>query len=634
MAGGVLRGSDGSRDMKAGLGRSAPPRAAAAHAEGLALHRRGELSAAGASFRQAVKLAPEFVPAWLALADLSRLVGDEAGASEAYMRSIEAATRDPLLIDAAIDLREGRLAAAEKGLRARLREQPTDVAAIRMMAELAIQLGRLADAIVLLRRAVTLAPSFAMARELLARTLQRHGHFAEALSETGILLNGDPANPSLAMLKAALLVRIGDQVGAAELYGDILARRPDQAKGWMSYGHVLKAIGRRDDAVAAYRVAIERQADLGEAWWSLANLKTFRFSDDDLAAMRGALATAPEDDDRLHLQFAIGKALEDAGEDAAAFAAYAEGNRIRRARIAYDADATHARRTALTTLLTPAFLARREGYGCPAADPIFVVGLPRAGSTLVEQILASHSRVEGTSELPDLMAIADRLELAAGGDPAAALAGITLEQSRELGEEYLARARIHRHTDRPFFIDKMPNNWLHVGLVRLILPNARIVDARRHPMGCCWSAFKQHFARGQGFSYDLVELGRYYADYLALMAHVDATAPGAVHRVIYEHMVGDTEGEVRGLLAALNLPFEDGCLAFWRNDRTVRTASSEQVRQPIFTEGLDQWRRFEGALAPLAGALGAALEQWAALPAAGDANNETTQSTGWMSVTP
>ena len=336
--------------------------------------------------------------------------------------------------------------------------------------------------------------------------------------------------------------------------------------------------------------------------------------------MNGALANEGlSDDDRLHLHFALGKALEDRGEAAAAFASYAEGNRLRRAQIHYDGEeiSTHVRRS--IALFTPEFFAARAGLGCAAPDPIFILGMPRAGSTLIEQILASHSRVEGTMELPDVPALAKRLsgrkhksgvsaypECLAGLDPAALAA---------LGEEFLQGTRVQRKTSRPFFIDKMPNNWLHVGLIRLILPKARIVDARRHPLGCCFSNFKQHFARGQGFTYDQAELGHYYRDYVALMAHFDAVQPGRIHRVIYERMVADPEDEVRRLLDFLDLPFEPACLKFYENERAVRTASSEQVRRPINREGLDQWRAFEPFLGPLEAALGPVLETYPEAPA-------------------
>jgi hypothetical protein len=372
----------------------------------------------------------------------------------------------------------------------------------------------------------------------------------------------------------------------------------------MSFGHMLKTVGRQADGVAAYRRAIDLMPQLGEAWWSLANLKTVRFGEQDLAAMAGQLAR--EDiakEDRFHLDFALGKALEDRGEAERAFAHYAAGNALRRTELVYDADETTAFVDRLIALATPEFLAARTGQGCDAPDPVFILGMPRAGSTLVEQILSSHSAVEGTSELPDIPALARR-------DPAypEGLPALSAEALRRLGEEFLTRTRVQRKTQRPFFIDKLPNNWAHAVFIMLILPNAKIIDARRHPLGCCFSNFKQHFARGQAFSYDLADMGRYYADYVRLMAHIDRVAPGRIHRVFYERMVDDTEAEVRRLLEHCGLPFEEACLAFHQTERAVRTASSEQVRRPIYREGTEGWKAFEPWLDPLKAALGPVLD--------------------------
>jgi hypothetical protein len=329
--------------------------------------------------------------------------------------------------------------------------------------------------------------------------------------------------------------------------------------------------------------------------------------------MRAALGAAELDvHERLHFHFALGKALEDEGQFEESFRHYSEGNRLRRLQVRYDADEHHRRLMRSQELFSAEFLQERARAGCPAADPIFIVGLPRAGSTLLEQILASHSQVEGTLELPDITAMARRLAAGAdegegagaGANYPGVLATLTHDQWRGLGEEYLERTRIYRKRGTPFFIDKMPNNFVHLGLILLALPNAKIIDARRHPLACCWSGFKQHFALGQHFSYSLEDIGRYYRDYVALMAHFDRVAPGRVHRVIYEEMVGNTESQVRALLDYCGLPFEDNCLRFYENPRAVRTASAQQVRRPIYRDGLDQWRNFEPWLAPLQAALG------------------------------
>jgi tetratricopeptide (TPR) repeat protein len=524
-------------------------------------------------------------------------------------------TQDPRLMQAGLALVEGQLAVAERLLRPHLMEKPTDIAAIRMMAELAARLGRYKDSENLLRRALELAPGFTAARANLASVLYRQNRSAEAIDVLDTLLDEQPANPAHQNLKAAALGRIGGYEEAIALYAALLERHPGQAKVWMSYGHVLKTVGRRDEGIAAYRRAAALTPTLGEAWWSLANLKTVTLGNDDVAAMTSALSgpdLSPED--RFHLHFALGKAVEDLGEAEQAFAHYAEANRLRRTMIEYDPDETSEQVRRSIALFTPAFFAARDRQGCPAPDPIFVLGMPRAGSTLIEQILASHPQVEGTMELPDIPALAKRL----GGKKLKSdtnaypesLAELGADQLRALGEEYLERTRIQRKSGRPFFIDKMPNNWAHVGLIHLIMPNAKIIDARRHPLACGFSNFKQHFARGQGFSYDLGEFGRYYADYVRLMAHFDAVLPGRVHRVIHERIVEEPEAEVRRLLDHLGLAFDPACLRFYENERAVRTASSEQVRRPINREGVDQWQAFERWLDPLKEALGPALGAW------------------------
>ncbi len=511
---------------------------------------------------------------------------------------------------AALALHDNRLSEAEPLLRAHLKDDPFDVAAIRMLAELAGRIGRYKDAEALLRRALELAPGFGAARANLATALYRQNRPAEAIAELDLVLADEPENIAHSNLKAAALGRIGGFDEAIALYEEVLKEAPRQPKVWMSYGHMLKTVGRQADGVAAYRRALELAPALGEVWWSLANLKTVRFSDADIAAMQAALATPDlSDEDRFHLDFALGKAFEDVRDHATSFAHYAAGNALRRQSVAYDADETAAFVDASIALFTADFFAARAGQGCDERAPIFILGMPRAGSTLVEQILSSHSQVEGTSELPDLPALARQWR-----DYPLALADVPPERLREIGQDYLDRTRIQRKTDRPLFIDKLPNNWAHAPFIHLILPNAIIIDARRHPLGCCLSNFKQHFARGQAFSYALDDMGRYYADYVRLMAHVDTVLPGRVHRVIYENMVDDTEAEVRKLLAAYGLPFEDACLRFHETERAVRTASSEQVRRPIFRDGTEAWQGFDPWLGPLRDALGPVLDAYPDAP--------------------
>ncbi len=544
--------------------------------------------------------------AWEARGDRARMAGDPVGAERAYLASVAAAANDLPLAAAAIALERADLPTAERALRAVLRERPTCIAAIRLMAVLAIRLGRLEDALRLLDRALELAPGFAAAREVLARTLQRMNRFPPAMAQTELLLAADPENPSLAMLKAGLLVRLGRQAEAAAVYGATLKRWPNNAKGWMSYGHVLKAVGQTQPAIGAYRRAIALEPGFGEAWWSLANLKTLTFPADDVAAMTVALEQVTDPADRLHLHFALGKAFEDGRDETRAFSHYEQANRIRRAQLSYAPEETTRQCRAMIQALENGVLAAPDD-GCAEEGPIFIVGLPRSGSTLIEQILATHSAIEGTSELPEMMMIAERLACraeAGGMSLMALIAALPADERAALGNEYIERTRAYRQSGSRLFIDKMPNNWMHVALIAAILPRATIIDARRHPMAVGWSAYKQHFAKGQEFSYDLGDLGRYYADYAALMAAFDGARPGRVHRVIYEDLVTDTEGHVRALLAHIGVAFEPGCLDFWRNARVVRTPSSEQVRQPVFRQGLDQWKNFERWLDPLRDALG------------------------------
>ncbi len=571
------------------------------------------------SLERALRLKPDLPKAWLALGDLLMAMDDAEGADAAYASHVRHSTRDPQMLQAATALCENRIPEAETLLRERLKGAPTDVAAIRMLAEVAVRLGRNEDAEVLLARCLALAPGFHAARQNLALVLHRANKPADSLAEIDTLLALEPENAGYRNLKAVVLCRIGDYETAIGIYAAILVEYPDHPRIWMSYGHALKTAGHQQRSIDAYRCSLAIDPACGEVWWSLANLKTYRFEASDIVAMRSALATpALADKDRQHLEFALGKALEDESAYEASFDHYLRGNTLRRQTLHYDADDTSARVARIRRSYTQKFFSERSGYGSQAADPIFIVGLPRAGSTLIEQILASHSAIEGTMELPEITSITR--DLRSQGDANQAMPyhdvvmGLDADALRELGERYLEQTRIQRKTAAPSFIDKMPNNFLHLGLIHLILPNAKIIDARRHPLACCFSAFKQHFARGQSFTYGLDDLGRYYRDYVALMAHFDEVLPGRVHRVIYENMIDDTEGEVRRLLDYCGLSFEEGCLRFFENERPVRTASSEQVRKPIYREGIDHWRHYEPWLGPLKAALGPVLDCYPEVP--------------------
>ena len=598
----------GARDVLQALARTQPRSAQTQYELALTWAALGEQAAAMDGLRRCTALAPLHADAWRTLGDMLTLAGDAEGADAAYARHIRAAVHDPELIRAADALCQGQLDIAERALKARLKQHPTDVAAIRMLGEAAMRLGRYRDAEALLARCVQLAPSFVGARHNYATVLYRQGKAEEAIPHIEFLLGHDARDPSYRNLMAAAQAMIGEFGKSIEIYENVLKEYPRQPKVWLSYGHALKTSGRRDDSIRAYRTCIDIAPSMGEAYWSLANLKTSPFTGDDIAAMRAQLTQDTlSAEDRFHLHYALGRALEDAAAWADSFTHYAEGARLRRAELRYDAAETSAKTRGAQAFFTADFLASRAGAGCLSDAPIFIVGLPRSGSTLIEQILASHSAVEGTMELPELALISRALAHESPGNRQypEALAELALPMLAELGERFLARTRIHRKLGRRCFIDKMPNNFVHVGLIQLILPNAKIVDARRNAMATGFSVFKQHFARGQNFSYDLVEIGRYYRDYVALMAHFDAVLPGRVHRVMYEDMVQNTEAEVRRLLDYCGLAFEPACLRFHENDRAVRTASSEQVRQPIFREGIDHWRHYE----PFLGELAAALNQ-------------------------
>lgn len=577
-----------------------------------------------AALEALTQLQPAVARGWFLLAQQLRKAGRAQEAWRADLSGVHASSRDTGLLKAAVAVNEGDLDAADAMLAERLARDSDDPPALRLHGEVAWRKGEMTPAIERVEKAVALAPGFDLARDFLIRLLLQTNRLPPALEHAEVLQSSPIPSPGHKLILASVLVRLGHQERAGALYRELLAADPDQPQVWQNLGHVLKTLGQQAEAVDAYRAAVTRQPTMGEAWWSLANLKTVKLGPDDIAAMETALASladTAEDrkEDVFHLHFSLGKALEDAKNHAASFAHYDKGNALRRTMILHDADAFSADVAAAKRTFTASFVAAMGEGGCPAPDPIFVVGLPRSGSTLVEQIMASHPLIEGTMELPEMMMIGARLQSRVDegefADFATMIASLTPADRTRLGEEYIERTRVHRQTDRPLFIDKMPNNWQHVGLIRLILPNAKIVDARRHPLSCCFSGWKQHFARGQTFTYDLTDIGRYYRDYVGLMAAWDAQVPGHVHRVIYERMVAETEAEVRRLLDYIGVPFDPACLEFHKTERAVRTASSEQVRQPIFKDGLEAWKPYEPWLGPLKAALGPVLESYPDAPA-------------------
>jgi tetratricopeptide (TPR) repeat protein len=571
------------------------------------------------AFLQAVHINHALPGSWGMLEGLYRMQGDPANATTAASQVATLRTLPQEVVLATGLFADGDAEEAEALVRGYLLQHGDHVEAMRLLARIGISHKIYFDAQVLLAAVLERAPDYRAARQDYAFVLIELHRYEEALRELDKLMTDEPNNRQLKILHAAARVGVGEHERAITLYQELFVGGAEDAEAHLSIGHALKTLGQTQPAIESYRRAAECRSDFGDAYWSLANLKTYRFTSEELARMQSALA-APTTSliDRYHLSFAIGKALEDRGSFAEAFRYYEQGNELKRPECRYRAELVEQNTQQQIKICTAEFFATRQGWGSPSPDPIFIIGLPRSGSTLLEQILASHSKVEGTQELPNVQQIVSRLRGFGPetGDPRypRILASVAPEDFRKLGEEYLAGTRIYRggnaDTVRPFFIDKMPNNFRHVGLMHLMLPNARIIDARREPMACCFSNFKQLFANGQEFTYNIDDIARYYRTYLELMRHWDQVLPGRVLRVYHEDVIDDLEGSVRRLLDFCGLEFEPQCVAFHETKRSVRTASSEQVRQGIFREGLDQWKHFEPWLQPLKDTLGDALSRY------------------------
>jgi tetratricopeptide (TPR) repeat protein len=581
---------------------------------GAAYRACGKQAEALTALRRAVALDGGLADAWRELAAVLFAAGDTIAADTAYARFGQLSPDPPELREAALALGENRIDTAETLVNARLRQVPNDVLALRMLGKVKTRREEYGEAELHLQACLALAPGDAAARYDLAEllhTLQRH---VEALPMVERLLAIAPRHMEYLGLKARLLRLAGRNEEAIAIMEQVVAEFPGEEGAWLLFGHLLREVGQQARAIEMYRQALAVRSTCGRAYWSLANLKTFRFTAEELSAMqelaRGRLHPA----ERTYLEFAIGKALEDSGDYSASFAHYARGNGLHRATQPYDSQEMIRAVARLKALFTPGFFAKRAGWGSTRSDPIFIVGLPRSGSTLLEQVLSSHSQVEGTSELPDLPAIALDLML----DPTLggrekypeSIAELGPQQIAGLAERYLMRTQAHRVSDRPRFVDKMLANFGHVGLLQLMFPRASIIDARRHPLGGGFSCYKQFFPNGHWYSYDLDELGRYIREYVGWMDHFDTALPRRVHRVYYERFVTDPEGELRRLLAYCGLPFERECLRFYENPRIVQTISSEQVRQPIYTESVDRWRCYEPWLGPLRDALGDVVDRY------------------------
>lgn len=507
--------------------------------------------------------------------------------------------------------------AAEADLRRYVSAHPRDPDGLQILAQHVYGLGRKREAATLYRQSLEFTPDAADVRFRYADLLVQLNRFEAALKELEILLAKDGGNPVFRNLKAIVLETIGEPQQSAAIFRELAEEDPARAEAWLNYGHSLRATGKQQESIAAYRRAIECRPFFGQAHWGLANMKTVRLGDADIAAIQAQLGRAdipPED--RVMLQFSLAKAYEDRGDYERAFEFYARANAVIRLGMTYDPAILAAGFAANKALFTPEFLRSRQGVGCQTKGAIFIVGRPRSGSTLIEQILSSHSAIEGTAELPYIAALSNRLadrdsNSALGVKYLPVLAELAPEAFAQLGEEYLRDARIHRKLDRPFFIDKKPGNFLHIGLIHLILPNAKIIDARRHPAANGLSMFKSFSSKG---CLRLGELGQFYRDYVELMAHFDAVLPGKVHRVIYEQLVANPEEEVRRILDYLGLPFEENCLRFHETERTVLTPSSEQVRRPISSDAVEYWRAFEPYLGPLLSSLGSVLTHYPEVP--------------------
>lgn len=580
------------------------PRHARAHQEeGHLFKARGDLARAAAAYRRAVELNRALVASWRELAAVEARLGHRDAHTVAQAEYRRLAELPPELVTVTSLIHEGRLHRAERLCRDFLQKRPHHVEAMRLLARLGVKLSIYDDAEFLLESCVEFEPDNWLARRDYVEVLHKRQKFEQALVQAEKLRARFPGNPAFDLSYANECLAAGRFDAALEIYDRVISSQPAFAQPSLARGHVLKIVGRLKEAVESYRNAYRIRADFGDAYWSLANLKTYRFTDEEVAAMeRCAEDGGTGTEDRFHLYFALGKAWEDREDYAQSFHSYEQGNRLRRQELRYDPDRASAAMNAQAAVCTRELFERFRGAGAPHADPIFIVGLPRSGSTLLEQVLASHSQVDGTMELPNVIALAHRLNgrrlLSEEARYPGVLAELAPEQLGAFGTAYIEDTRFHRG-GAPRFIDKMPNNFMHVGLIHLVLPNAKIIDARRHPMACGFSNYKQLFADGQEFTYDLAEMARYYRGYAELMEHWGRVLPGKVLRVHYEEVVADLEGQVRRILEFLGLPFEERCLAFHRTERSVRTPSSEQVRQPIYRAGIDQWRNYEPWLGPL-----------------------------------
>jgi predicted Zn-dependent protease len=579
----------------------------------------GRSAEAIAVMQRAVAADPQFADGWQDLAAQYFVAGDTLAGDNAYERYTLLWRRPQELADAMRALAANRVEAAEQILRRRLQHTPHDVAALRLLTEVALRREDDLQAERSLGQCLALAPGYAAARYDLARLLYSQQRIAEMLVQLARLLAAQPRNLHYLGLKAHGLRILGNNDEAMALVQELIAEYPLEEQVWILYGTVLREIGEQPRAIEAFRQALVVRPGSSSAYASLANLKTFRFSAEDLTAMREQLALdSVRGADRVQLEFALGAAFEHRNEFADSFEHYARGNGLHRSTLFYDPGFVTERVQRTRALFNARFFAERQGWGSQQTDPIFIVGMPRSGSTLLEQMLACHSQAEGTRELPDLPVLALEL-LASVDEPTQATLfekfdALRADEVAALAARYLQSTRGHRHLGKARFVDKLPGNWSLLGFAMLLFPRASIIDARRHPLASGFSCYKQLFSRGQQFTYDLREVGLFARDYTVLMQHFDDILPGRVHRVHYERLISDPEGELRRLLEYCGLPFEEQCLRFHENRRAVSTLSSEQVRQPLYSESVDHWRNYEQWLGPLKEALGGLVEAYPQVP--------------------
>jgi tetratricopeptide (TPR) repeat protein len=551
---------------------------------------------------QATRLDPSLERAWFTLGKALALLGRGKEADAAFERCFERSPERRMMAHAAEHQKEGRIEEAEKLYRRVLRDNPRNVDALRLLAQIALRAEHADDAEQMLQEAIRLAPDFHLAILDLGQLYKEQDRYEEAIACFDRVIALDPSLVQAHFMRAGTLARASFTPEAAAGYRRCLELRPRHAGALLGLGHVLKAIGDYDGAVASYDACIRITPDSGEIYWSLANLKTYRFDDATIAAMERH-AESPElaTQSRVNFLFALGKAYEDRGDFERAWDFYRRGNETQRAQVTYDPVQTEVMNDRILEVYSADLLESLAGAGDPDPSPIFILGLPRSGSTLLEQVLASHSAVEGTAELPYVGRLATSLGRRGrrGASYPEAMHEIRPAGLAALGAEYLARSRMHRRSAAPRFVDKMPNNFPNAGLIALMLPNAKIIDARRHPLDACLSCYRQLFAKGQNFTYDLTEIGEYWLQYQRMMDHWARVLPGRVLTVQYEDVVSDFEAQVRRLLEFCGLPWEDACLRFYDSDRPVRTPSAEQVRQPIYDRSVGHWRHYETKLGEL-----------------------------------